>query len=58
MSLDLSGFGLGERSKRYSMVVEDGVVSMVNLEASIFDHEASAASTLLSSTSTRELASQ
>jgi peroxiredoxin len=57
MSLDLSGFGLGERSKRYSMVVEDGVVSVVNVEASIFDHEASAASTLLTSTPARELAS-
>jgi peroxiredoxin len=50
LSLDLSGIGLGERSKRYSMVVEDGVVSALNIESSIFDHEASAASSLLAST--------
>jgi peroxiredoxin len=47
MSLDLKDFGLGERSQRYSMVVEDGVVTAVNVEASIFDHGASSASSLL-----------
>lgn len=47
MSLDLTAFGLGERSQRYSMVVEDGIVTTVNVEKSIFDHGASAASSLL-----------
>ena len=47
LSLDLSGFGLGERSQRYAMVVEDGVVAKINVEKSIFDHESSAASSLL-----------
>jgi peroxiredoxin len=46
-SLDLSAFGLGERSQRYSMIVQDGVVATINLEKSIFDHEASAASSRL-----------
>jgi peroxiredoxin len=49
LSLDLSAFGLGERSQRYSMIVEDGVVATINVEKSIFDHEASAASSLLAS---------
>jgi peroxiredoxin len=47
LSLDLAAFGLGERSQRYAMVVEDGVVSSLNVEASIFDHGASSASSLL-----------
>ena len=29
----LSGFGMGSRSKRYSMIVEDGVVKQLNVEA-------------------------
>ena len=49
LSLDLSAFGLGERSQRYSMVVEDGVVTTINVEKSIFDHGSSAASSLLAS---------
>ena len=32
MELDDSGNGLGIRSKRYSMLVEDGVVKKLNLE--------------------------
>ena len=32
MELDASGNGLGIRSKRYSMLVEDGVVKKLNLE--------------------------
>ncbi len=49
LSLDLSAFGLGERSQRYSMIVENGVVAAINVEKSIFDHESSAASSLLAS---------
>lgn len=32
LSLDGSGFGLGTRSQRYSMLVEDGVIKQVNVE--------------------------
>ena len=32
LDLDASGNGLGTRSKRYSMVIEDGVVKSLNLE--------------------------
>ncbi len=32
LSMDGSGFGLGTRSQRYSMVVEDGVVKALNVE--------------------------
>jgi glutaredoxin/glutathione-dependent peroxiredoxin len=32
LTLDGSKFGLGERSQRYSMVVEDGVVKSLNIE--------------------------
>jgi peroxiredoxin len=34
LTLDGSGFGLGTRSQRYSMVVEDGVVGAINVEDS------------------------
>ena len=32
LSLDASSFGMGERSQRYSMLVEDGVVKQLNVE--------------------------
>ena len=32
LEFDLSGFGMGTRSKRFSMVVEDGIVKQVNVE--------------------------
>ena len=32
MEIDLSDFGMGVRSTRYSMVVEDGTVTMLNVE--------------------------
>lgn len=33
LGLDGSGFGMGRRSQRYSMIVRDGVVSELNVEA-------------------------
>lgn len=32
LEMDGSGFGMGKRSKRYSMIVKDGVVSELNIE--------------------------
>jgi len=32
LELDGSGFGLGSRSQRYSMIVDDGVISALNVE--------------------------
>ncbi|WP_374578803.1 peroxiredoxin [Phenylobacterium sp.] len=33
LEMDASGFGMGARSQRYSMIVEDGVVKELNIEA-------------------------
>jgi peroxiredoxin len=33
LEMDASGFGMGKRSQRYSMLVNDGVVEQVNAEA-------------------------
>ena len=33
LTMDGSGFGMGERGQRYSMLVEDGVVKQLNVEA-------------------------
>ena len=33
LEMDASGFGMGSRSKRYSMLVKDGVVAQLNVEA-------------------------
>lgn len=46
MELDGSGFGLGQRSKRYSAVVENGVVKSLNLDAG-GEFGASSAETML-----------
>lgn len=32
LSMDATGFGMGERSQRYSMLVKDGVVEQLNIE--------------------------
>jgi peroxiredoxin len=32
LEMDATRFGMGERSKRYSMLVEDGVVKELNIE--------------------------
>src|ERR1700758_3763365 len=47
MDFDGSGFGLGTRSKRYSALVEDGVVKILNVEDSPAVAEASTASKIL-----------
>ena len=33
LTMDASKFGLGQRSQRYSMIVDDGVVEQLNIEA-------------------------
>ena len=33
LEMDASGFGMGSRSKRYSMLVKDGVVAQLNVES-------------------------
>jgi peroxiredoxin len=48
LDIDLSGFGLGLRSKRYAMLVEDGVVKILNVEDSPPVAEKSSASNLCS----------
>ena len=47
MTLDGSGNGLGLRSKRYSMLVEDGVVKKLNVEEAAGKAETSSADALL-----------
>jgi len=37
LELDASGFGLGIRSKRFSMIVRDGVVETVNVDEGAYD---------------------
>ena len=47
LTLDLTGAGMGTRSKRYSMLVEDGVVKKLNLEPAPGKVEVSGGDTLL-----------
>jgi peroxiredoxin len=47
MTLDGSGNGLGTRSKRYAMLVEDGVVKKLNVEEAPGKAEMSSAESLL-----------
>jgi peroxiredoxin len=47
MELDASGFGLGIRSQRYAMVVEDGVVRMLLVEEVPTQAETSSANAIL-----------
>jgi len=46
LEIDLGARGLGTRSKRYSMVVEDGVVKALNLEDAPPNHDKSSAASL------------
>jgi peroxiredoxin len=47
LSMDRSGFGLGIRSQRYSMLVEDGVVRSLHVEENSSQAEISGAETML-----------
>ncbi len=47
LELDASGAGLGTRSQRYAMVVNDGVVETLNVEEKASDAEASSAQKIL-----------
>ncbi len=49
LDMDGTGFGLGVRSKRYAMVVEDGVVRVLNVEDAPSKADLSGAETLLKS---------
>ena len=48
LDIDLNGFGLGTRSKRYAMLVDDGVVKVLNVEDSPPGHGVSSAETMCS----------
>ncbi|MBK9078988.1 MAG: peroxiredoxin [Hyphomicrobium sp.] len=48
LEIDLSGFGLGVRSKRYAMLVDNGVVKVLNVEDSPPVAEKSSAANLCS----------
>jgi peroxiredoxin len=49
MELDASGNGLGIRSKRYSMLIDNGVVKQFNLEENPGEAKTSSAENMLSS---------
>jgi peroxiredoxin len=48
LTLDGRGFGLGERTTRFSMLVDDGVVRQLNVEANPGEMKESSADKLLS----------
>ncbi len=45
--VNLPAFGLGDRSERYSMVIEDGVVKTLNVEKSVLDHDMTSAACMV-----------
>lgn len=47
LELDLSGGGLGLRSKRFSMLIDDGVVRQLNVEERAGEADTSGAATLM-----------
>jgi len=47
LDLDLGAFGLGTRSQRYAMIVDDGVVQVLNIEDTPSSAERSSAEELL-----------
>ena len=48
LDIDLTKFGLGVRSKRYSMLVEDGVVKSLNIDEAPPVHDKSSAENMCS----------
>lgn len=48
LEMDASGFGMGVRSKRFSMLVEDGEVKILNIEETPREAEVSGADALMS----------
>ncbi len=48
LDIDLSARGFGVRSKRYAMLVDDGVVKVLNVEDAPPQHDKSSAATLCS----------
>lgn len=46
LQVDLTSRGMGVRSKRYAMLVDDGVVKVLNIEDVPSDHDKSSAQTL------------
>lgn len=49
LDIDLTDFGMGVRSKRYAMLVDDGVVKVLNIDEAPPAHDKSSAATLCSS---------
>ncbi|MEL7428409.1 MAG: peroxiredoxin [Pseudomonadota bacterium] len=47
LDMDMSAFGMGVRSKRYAMIVEDGTVTALNIEDSPADAVASGAEAII-----------
>jgi peroxiredoxin len=47
LEIDLTGFGLGTRSKRYAMIVDDGIVKYLAVEDSPPQHEKATAGKLM-----------
>ena len=47
LDLDASGFGMGTRSNRYAMIVDDGVVQALNVEPQAGQAEVSGAAAVL-----------
>ena len=47
LDTDASGFGLGTRSERYAMIVDDGKVASIKIEANFVDHNHSSAENML-----------
>jgi peroxiredoxin len=47
LTTDASSFGLGTRSERYAAILEDGVVTSIEVEEQFVDHEVSTAEHVL-----------
>ena len=47
LTLDASGFGLGERSTRFSMIVDDGKLIQLNVESNPSEMDVSSAEHML-----------